>query len=150
MVTVSARVRRRISVGLPGVPGRAPGVRGHPRVDRVVRLVQAVVRSAVDGDDSITGGRVGREHLARGVEGASDFNPEVAQQLGAGFLRVTVEKMLWPPDQSPGWPRRKSQTLPTAGPHADPTSPGGTLHRTAANVRPLTACTWTDTTISGS
>jgi hypothetical protein len=29
----------------------------------------------------------------------------------------------------------KSQTLPTAGPHAEPTAPGATSRRTAANLR---------------
>jgi len=37
------------------------------------------MRSAVDSDDSFTGGRFGREHLARGVKGASDVNTEVPQ-----------------------------------------------------------------------
>ena len=33
------------------------------------------------------------------------------------------------------WLRMKSQTLPTAGPHAEPTAPGATSRRTAANLR---------------
>src|SRR5262245_23002862 len=37
--------------------------------------------------------------------------------------------MLWPSVHSPGWLRMKSQTLPTAGPHAEPTAPGSTSRR---------------------
>src|SRR5664279_2490138 len=55
--------------------------------------------------------------------------------------------MLWPSVHSPDWLRMKSQTLPTAGPHADPTAPGGTSRRTAANMRGWTVCTSTETTI---
>ena len=85
------RLRRWICVDLPRVPGRAPRVRCHPGVDRVVRLVQAVIRSAVDSDDSFTAGRFRREHLARGVKGASDLNPR--------SRTVTRRSLLWRGDR---------------------------------------------------
>src|SRR5215472_10183798 len=43
--------------------------------------------------------------------------------------------MLWPSVRSPGWLRMNSQTLPRAGPHAEPTAPGATSRRTAATLR---------------
>src|SRR5205085_9532225 len=73
------RIRRRISVDLPRVPGGVPPVRRHPLSDRVVRLVHAVVRAAVDGDGSLTPRRFGRVHLARGFKCARDLDTEVAQ-----------------------------------------------------------------------
>ena len=59
------RIRRRISVDLPRVPGGLPQVRRHPFFDRVVRLVHAVVRPAVDGNGSFARWRFGRVHSAR-------------------------------------------------------------------------------------
>jgi hypothetical protein len=42
--------------------------------------------------------------------------------------------MLWPSVQSPGWLRINGQTPPMAGPHAEPSAPGATSRRTAANL----------------
>src|SRR6516164_8775106 len=56
--------------------------------------------------------------------------------------------MLWPSVHRPGWLRINGQTLPRAGPHAEPTAPGATSRRTAANLRGRTVCTLTETGIS--
>src|SRR5262249_47970443 len=85
------RIRRRISVDLPGVPGGLPPVRRHPFFDRVVRLVHAVVRPAVDGNGSFAPWRFGRVHLARSFKCACDLDAEVAQYR-CTRLRVVVEE----------------------------------------------------------
>src|SRR2546430_12963425 len=88
----AGRIRRRISVDLPGVPGRLPSGRRHPPVDRVVRLVHAVVRPAVDGYGSLAPRRFGRVDLARGFKSAGDLDAEVAQYRRARLRRVMVEE----------------------------------------------------------
>src|SRR6266542_1860056 len=94
------RIRRRISVDLPRVPGGLPPVRRHPLSDRVVRLVHAVVRAAVDGDGSLAPWHFGRVYLARSFKCARDLDTEVAQDRRARL-------------------RMNSHTLPKAGPHAE-------------------------------
>ena len=42
--------------------------------------------------------------------------------------------MLWPSVRSPGWLRMNSQTLPSGGPHAEPTAPGATSRRTRGQL----------------
>src|SRR5216683_7854302 len=86
------RIRRRISVDLPRMAGGLPPVRRHPFCDRVVRLVHAVVRPAVDGDGSFAPRRFGRVHLARSFKCACDLDAEVAEYRRARLLRVAVEK----------------------------------------------------------
>ena len=86
------RIGRRISVYLPGLASGLPPIRRHPFSDRVVRLVQALVRAAVDGDGSFAPWRSGRVHLARSFECARDLDTEVAQYRRARLCRVVVEK----------------------------------------------------------
>src|SRR5579859_2397076 len=86
------RIRRRIAVDLPHVPGRLPPIRHHPFVDRNVRPVQAVVWPAVDRDCSLTPWRFGRVHLARSFKCARDLDAEVAYEWRAGLLRVVIEE----------------------------------------------------------
>ena len=57
-----------------------------------MRLVQAIVRAAVDGNGSLAPLRVGRVHLARSIKGARDLDTEVAQYRRARLCRVVVEK----------------------------------------------------------
>jgi hypothetical protein len=49
----AGRIRCRMSVDLPRVPGGLPPVRHHPFSDRNVRLVHAVIRTAVNADGSL-------------------------------------------------------------------------------------------------
>src|SRR5919201_1056018 len=86
------RIRRRIPVDLPRVPGGLPPVRGHPGFDRDVRLIHAVVRPAVDGDGRFAAWRFGRVHVARSLKCARDLDAEVAQYRRARLLRVVVEE----------------------------------------------------------
>src|SRR5579863_1690684 len=74
------------------MPGGLPPVRRHPFPDRVVRLVHAVVRSAVDGDGSLAPWRFGRVHFARSFKCTRDLNTEVAQYRLAWPRRVVVEE----------------------------------------------------------
>src|SRR3981189_30789 len=73
------------------MPGGFPPIRGHPFSDRVVRLVHAIVRAAVDGDGSLSPLRFGRVHLARIFKCARDLDTEVAQYRGARLCRVVLE-----------------------------------------------------------
>ena len=82
------RIRRRISVYLPRVPSGLPPIRRHPFSDRVVRLIHAIVRAAVDGDGSLAPLRFGRVHLARSFKCARDLDTEVAQYRRARFCLV--------------------------------------------------------------
>src|SRR5436309_12890582 len=86
------RIRRRISVYLPRVPSGLPPIHRHPFSDRVVRLVHAIVRAAVDGDGSLAPLRFGRVQLARSFKCARDLDTEVAQYRRARLWRVVVEK----------------------------------------------------------
>src|ERR1700680_980882 len=86
------RIRRRISVDLPRLSSGLPPVHRDPFVDRVVRLVHAVVRPAVDGYGSFAPWCFGRVHLARGFKCARDLDAEVAQYRRARLLRVVVEE----------------------------------------------------------
>jgi len=61
-----------------------------------VRLVQPVVRAAVDGDGSLAPWRFGRVHLARGFKRARDLDTEVAQYRRARLCRVVVDKNVVP------------------------------------------------------
>ena len=63
-----------------------------PVSDRVVRLVHAVVRAAVDRDGSLARRRFGRVHLAGSFKCARDLDTEVAQYRRARLSRVVVEK----------------------------------------------------------
>src|SRR5581483_7389131 len=83
---------RRISVNLPRVPGGLPPVRRHPFADRVVRLVHASVRAAVDRDGSLAARRFRRVYLARSFKCARDFDTEVAPYRRARLCRVMVKK----------------------------------------------------------
>src|SRR5205814_6370042 len=85
-------IRRRISVYLPRVPSGLPPIRRHPFSDRVVHLVHAIVRAAVDGDGSLARLRFGRVHFARSFKRARDLHTEVAQYRRARLCRVVVEK----------------------------------------------------------
>jgi len=85
-------IRSGISVYLPRVPGGLPPIRRHPSSDRVVRLVNVIVRAAVDGDGSLAPWRFGRVHLARSFKRARDLDTEVAQYRRARLCRVMVEK----------------------------------------------------------
>src|SRR5215472_4780433 len=71
---------------------RTPPIRRHPFSDRVVRLVHAIVRAAVDGDGSLAPWRFGRVNLARSFKCARDLDTEVAQYRRARLCRVVVEK----------------------------------------------------------
>ena len=64
----------------------------HPLLDRVVRLVHAVVRPAVDGDGSLAAGRFGRVHLACSFKCARDLDTEVTQYRRIWLYLVVVEK----------------------------------------------------------
>src|SRR5260221_4884099 len=86
------RIRRRISVYLPRVPSGLPPIRRHPFSNRVVRLVHAIVRAAVDGDGSLATLRFGRVHLTRSFKCARDLDTEVAEYRRARLCRVVVEK----------------------------------------------------------
>src|SRR5262249_21775793 len=77
---------------LPRVPGGLPPVRSHPFFDRVVCLVHAVVRPAVDGNGRFAPWRFGRVHLARSFKCARDLDAEVAQYRCTGLLRVVVDE----------------------------------------------------------
>src|SRR6266566_2016625 len=124
------RIRRRISVYLPRVPSGPPPIRRHPFSDRVVRLVHAIVRAAVDGDGSLAPLRFGRVHLARSFKCARDLDTEVAQYRRARLCRVVVEKNVvaispqaWLaanelPDLAQGRPpRRANRARPDLAPH---------------------------------
>jgi len=87
-----ARIRRRISIYLPRVPSGLSPIRFYPISDRVVRLVQAVVRAAVNGDGSLAPRRLGSVHLASSFKFASNLYTEVAQYPRTGLDRVVVEK----------------------------------------------------------
>src|SRR5258708_4114695 len=86
------RIRRRISVDLPRVPSGLPPIRRHPFSDRVVRLVHAIVRAAVDGDGSLAPLRFSRAHLARSFKCTSDLDTEVAEYRRPRLGRVVVDK----------------------------------------------------------
>jgi hypothetical protein len=68
-----------MSVYLPRVPSRLPAIHRHPRFDRVVRLIQAVVWAAVDGDGGLAPWRFGRVHFTRSfshvLPGTDHTNP---------------------------------------------------------------------------
>src|SRR5207247_591550 len=64
----------------------------HPVSGRVVCLVHAVVRAAVDGDGSLAPWRFGRVYLARSFKCARDLDTEVAQYRRARLRRVVVEE----------------------------------------------------------
>src|SRR5207247_1217755 len=85
------RIRRRISVYLPRAPSGFPPISRHPFSDRLVRLVHAIVRAAVDGDGSLAPLRFGRVHLARSFKCAGDLDTEVAEYRRARLCRVVVE-----------------------------------------------------------
>src|ERR1700684_920755 len=85
-------MRRRISVYLPRLPSGLSLIRRHPCSDRVVRLVHAVVWTAVDCDGSLAPRRFGSVHFARSFKCACDLDTEVAQYLRARLRRVMVEK----------------------------------------------------------
>ena len=87
-----SRVRRRISVDLPRLPGGLPPVRLHPLFDSFVCLVHTAVRPAVDGDGSFATWRFGRVHFARSFKCARDLDAEVAQYRRAWLCRVVVEE----------------------------------------------------------
>jgi hypothetical protein len=91
-----SRMRRPISVYLPRVASGLPPIRCHPFSDRVVRLLHAVVRAAVDRDGSSAPLRFGRVHLASKFNCARDLDTEVAQYRRARLCRVVVGKMLCP------------------------------------------------------
>ena len=135
VVSVSARIRRRISVYLPRVASRLPAVRRHPLSDRVVRLVHAVVRAAVDRDGSLARRRFGRVHLAASFKCARDLDTEVAQYRRARLGRAVVEEILWPSARRPGGLRMKSQILRAQAPM--PSQPGSARPPAtpAANLR---------------
>src|SRR5205814_657740 len=67
-------------------------MRRHPFSDRVVRLVHAIVRAAVDGHGRLAPWRFGRVHLARGFKCTRDLDTEVAQYRRTRLCRVVVEK----------------------------------------------------------
>src|SRR5262245_3851806 len=86
------RIRRRISINLPRLPGRLPPVRRHPFADRIVRLVHAIVRAAVDRDCSFALRRFRRVYLAGSFKSARHLHTEVAQYRRARLCRMVVEK----------------------------------------------------------
>ncbi len=89
----------------------------------------------MDGDGSLAPWRFGRVHFARRFKCARDLDAEVAQYRRARLVGVAVEKNVVPSVPQAGWLRMNSQTLPRAGPQAEPTAPGATSRRTAANLR---------------
>src|SRR4051794_19326142 len=112
-----------------------PPVGRYPFADRIVRLLHAVVGTAVDGDGSLAARRFRRIYLACSFKCARDLDTVIAQYRRARLRRVVVEKdVVAVRPQS--WPASMNgQTLPSAGPHAEPTPPSGTSRRTAANLR---------------
>jgi hypothetical protein len=62
--------RDRISIDLPRESGRVAATRRDPPFDHFVRVVQAIIRAAVDGDHGLASGRCGRVDLDRSVKGA--------------------------------------------------------------------------------
>src|SRR5947209_2864116 len=86
------RIRCRISIYFPRVPGGLLLTRGDPFSDRVVRLVHATVRAAMDSDGSLAPWRFGRVHLAHSFKHTRDLDTEVAQYRSARLCRVLVEK----------------------------------------------------------
>src|SRR6478609_9786399 len=80
-------VRRRISVDLPRIPGRLSLLRRHPFVNRVVRLVYAVVRPAVNSYGGLAPWRFGRIIIAEGLKRACDLDAEVAENRRARLIR---------------------------------------------------------------
>jgi hypothetical protein len=95
--------------------GRLTTIHHHPLLDRVVRLVQAVVRPAVDRDNSLAAWRFGRVNLTRRFKGTRDFNAEVAQHTRARLVRMVVNENImaarpqtWlPADEGPDLAHRR-------------------------------------------
>ena len=86
------RIRRRISVYLPGVPGRLLRFAAIRLSIALKRLVHAVVRPAVDGYGSLARWRFGRVNLARGFKSARVLDAEVAQ-----YRRARLQGLTWVP-----------------------------------------------------
>src|SRR5262245_42127097 len=85
-------IRCRISVDLPRAPGGCPPVRRHPLFDRDVRLVDAAVRPAVDGDGCFARWGDDRGHFAHGLKCPRHFDAEVARDRPTWLLRMVVEE----------------------------------------------------------
>ena len=86
------RIRRRISVDLPRVPGGLPPVRRHPLS---IALYASSMRSygpRWTATAASPAWRFGRVHLARSFKCARDLDAEVAQYRRARLLRVVVEE----------------------------------------------------------
>lgn len=86
------RIRHRISVYLPRVPGALPLIRRHPFLDRLMRFVHSVVRAAMDRDGSLARWRFGRVHFANRFECARDLDTEVAQYWCAPLTWMVIQK----------------------------------------------------------
>ena len=84
---------------------QVPSIRHHPFSDRVVRLVDAIVRPTVNSDGSLARWRFGRVHLTGGFEHACNLDTEVAQYRRSRLCRMVVE-----------------ENVVTIGPQAWPTS----------------------------
>src|SRR5215472_492146 len=67
-------------------------VRRHPYFDRCVRLVDSVVRAAMNSDGGLARRRFSRVHLARSFKCARDLDTEVTEYWRAGLRRVLVEE----------------------------------------------------------
>jgi hypothetical protein len=141
------RIRRRISVVLRRASGGLTSVRRYPFFDRVVLLIHTVVRPAVDGDGSFATWRFGRVHLARGFKCARDLDAERRTVSARSACSVVVEENVVPSVHSPGWLRMNSQTLPTAGPYAEPTAVGHCQSMTFIAIKVMSSgwrssCKW--------
>lgn len=77
----------------------------------------AVVRTSMYGNSSLAARCPRRIHLAGSFKSARQLDTEVAQYRRARLRRLVVEKNV------------------VAGFHAEPTAPGATSRRTAANFR---------------
>src|SRR5208283_4475196 len=83
-------------------PSGLPPIRRDPFSDRLVRLVHAIVRAAMDGDGSLATLGFGRVHLARSLKCARDLDAEVAQYRRARLCRMVVEKNVVAISPQPG------------------------------------------------
>jgi hypothetical protein len=122
-------------VYLPRPASGLPPIRRYPFSDRVVRLVHAIVRAVVDGDGSLAQSRFGRVHLARSFKCERDLDTEIAQYRRARRCRVVVQKNVVAISPRAWLAANELPDLAQGRPHAEPTAPGATSGRTAANLR---------------
>ena len=125
-------IRSRISVYFPRVPSRLPLIRRHELPDRVVRLVHAAARAAVDRDGSLATWRFGRVDFSRSLKCARHLNTEVAQNRSTRLGRVMVEENVVAISPQTRLAANERPDLVQGRPQAAATAPGATSRYTAA------------------